>query len=367
MYKSIKINNFRCFESFSIDKLDRLNLIVGKNNVGKTALLEAIFLHCGAYNPELALRVNAFRGIESIKVEFASWAETPWDSLFYNFDSTRTIEITGENSVSGTKKLKIKIPRQPGELKKIHYALNQHQTQTKEEPDIYKIVPSPVEMAKVLEFTFEQKNAPFTSYMILDQKGARIEPFPLPPPFPAYFLASKIKIPFKEAAEDFGQLEIKGQLEVLVDALRIIEPRLKRLFVLVQGGEPILHGDLGTGRPIPLPLMGEGMVKLANIILKLGRASNGVILIDEIDNGLHYSVLKKVWEVIAKAARMFETQVFATTHSMDCIVAAHEAFSNSKLYDFRLHRLVRDKETIKTVTYDKKTLGIAITSDLEVR
>jgi len=71
--------------------------------------------------------------------------------------------------------------------------------------------------------------------------------------------------------------------------------------------------------------------------------------------------------VIAKAARMFETQVFATTHSMDCIVAAHEAFSNSKLYDFRLHRLVRDKETIKTVTYDKKTLGIAITSDLEVR
>ncbi|HUM34616.1 MAG TPA: ATP-binding protein, partial [Candidatus Saccharicenans sp.] len=190
---------------------------------------------------------------------------------------------------------------------------------------------------------------------------------PQPPPFPAYFLASKIKIPFKEAAEDFGQLEIKGQLEILLDTLRIIEPRLKRVFVLVQGGEPILHGDLGTGRPIPLPLMGEGMVKLANIIPKLGRASNGVILIDEIDNGLHYSVLEKVWEVIAKAARMFETQVFATTHSMDCIVAAHEAFSNSKLYDFRLHRLVRDKETVKTVTYDKKTLGIAITSDLEVR
>ncbi|HEK84748.1 MAG TPA: ATPase, partial [Candidatus Aminicenantes bacterium] len=86
MYKSFKINNFRCFEKLELPELERVNLIVGKNNVGKTALLEALFIHCGAYNPELALRVNAFRGIEVIKVEFTGWAEAPWDSLFYNFD-----------------------------------------------------------------------------------------------------------------------------------------------------------------------------------------------------------------------------------------------------------------------------------------
>ncbi|MGB9902573.1 hypothetical protein [Methanothrix sp.] len=62
--------------------LDQVNLIAGKNNVGKTALLEAIFLHCGAYNPELTLRVNAFRGIEAIKIELPGWTETPWDALF---------------------------------------------------------------------------------------------------------------------------------------------------------------------------------------------------------------------------------------------------------------------------------------------
>lgn len=367
MYNSFNIRNFRCFENFFINELDRINLIVGKNNVGKTALLEAIFLHCGAYNPELAFRVNAFRGIESIKIELTGWAETPWDSLFYNFDSTRTIEISGENNISGTKKLKIKIPRKPAELKKISYSLSRHESKLKEEPDIYKSSLWQLESAKLLEFTFEQKNRTSTSYMILDQKGARISPFPVPPPFPAFFQASKIKIPFKEEAERFGKLEMSGKQELLLETLKIIEPRLKRLSILVSGGEPILHGDLGSGRPIPLPLMGEGMVKMSNIILYIGNAPDGVVLIDEIDNGLHHSVLKKVWEAIAEAARAFGTQLFATTHSMDCVMAAHEAFSDSKLYDFKLHRLQREGETIKTITYDRKTLDIAINTELEVR
>ncbi|MBC7362505.1 MAG: AAA family ATPase [Candidatus Aminicenantes bacterium] len=367
MYKSLKINNFRCFESFSIDKLARINLIVGKNNVGKTALLEALFLHCGAYNPELAFRVNAFRGIESIKVELTGWAETPWDSLFYNFDSNRVIEITGENSTSGTKKLKIKIPRKPAELKRISYFLSKHEPKIKEEADVYKSGLWQVETAKILEFTFEQKNTIRTSYLILDQRGARIFPFPVPPPFPAFFQASKIKIPFKEEAERFGKLELNGKQNLLLDVLKIIEPRLKRLLILVMGGEPIIHGDLGESQPIPLPLMGEGMVKLTNIILHIANASNGVVLIDEIDNGLHHSVLKSVWKAIAEAAHAFNTQIFASTHSMDCIIAAHEAFSESKAYDFRLHRLEWREGKIITISYDKKILDAAINSELEVR
>ncbi|MCX7974077.1 MAG: AAA family ATPase [Candidatus Aminicenantes bacterium] len=367
MYKSFNISDFRCFENFFIENLDRINLIVGKNNVGKTALLEAIFLHCGAYNPELAFRVNAFRGIESIKIELTGWSETPWDSLFHNFDSTRTIEISGENNISGIKRLRIKIPRKPAELKKISYFLSKHEARLKEEPNVYKSSPWQIETAKILEFTFEHKNRISTSFMILDQKGIRISPFPTPPPFPAFFQASRIKIPFKEEAERFGKLEMDGKQSLLLETLKIIEPRLTRLFILVSGGEPILHGELGTGRPVPLPLMGEGMVKMANIILHIANATNGVVLIDEIDNGLHHSILKKAWEAIADAARTFNTQIFASTHSMDCIIAAHEAFSDSELYDFKLHRLQREGTIIKTITYDRKTLNAAITSELEVR
>ena len=94
MYKSFEANNFRCFRELKLTELDLVNLIAGKYNVGKTALLEAMFLHCGAYNHELTLRVNAFRGIEAINIEFTGWAETPWDSIFNQFD-TDFYEVMG--------------------------------------------------------------------------------------------------------------------------------------------------------------------------------------------------------------------------------------------------------------------------------
>ncbi|MGC8747096.1 MAG: AAA family ATPase [Candidatus Saccharicenans sp.] len=367
MYKSFKINNFRCFEKLELPELERVNLIVGKNNVGKTALLEALFIHCGAYNPELALRVNAFRGIEVIKVEFTGWAEAPWDSLFYNFDPSKSIEITGHNTTSGNRRLKIKALNKPEDMKKISYVLKPKFPQAKEAPNVYGPESGKTELAKILELNFEQKGLASKSYLVIDQKGPRIEPFPPSPPFPAFFQASKIKIPFKEEAERFGQLEIKGKVDVLLNALKIIEPNLKRLSLIMYSGEPILHGDIGVGRPIPLPLMGEGMVKLANIILHIANAPGGVVLIDEIDNGLHHSVLTKVWAAIGEAAREFDVQIFATTHSLECIIAAHEAFSQSKKYDFQLHRLERIDGKIKTITYDKNILDTAITSELEVR
>src|SRR3972149_4582212 len=98
MYNSFEVRNFRCFSKLQISDLKRVNLITGVNNIGKTALLEALFLHCGADNPSLALRVNSIRGIEIVMVEFGGWAGTPWDLLFHEFDTSESIEIVGENT-----------------------------------------------------------------------------------------------------------------------------------------------------------------------------------------------------------------------------------------------------------------------------
>jgi AAA15 family ATPase/GTPase len=70
MYTSFEITNFRCFDHLKLDNLARVNLIAGKNNVGKTALLEALFVHCGAYNPELAVRLNSFHRIPIYEWKF---------------------------------------------------------------------------------------------------------------------------------------------------------------------------------------------------------------------------------------------------------------------------------------------------------
>jgi len=102
-------------------------------------------------------------------------------------------------------------------------------------------------------------------------------------------------------------------------------------------------------------------------VLAIGNAQNGVVLVDEIENGLHHSTLPNVWQAIGEVARQFKTQVFATTHSLECITAAHQAFSASERYDFRLHRLECTDETIRAVTYDQESLAAAIKTGLEVR
>jgi AAA15 family ATPase/GTPase len=129
----------------------------------------------------------------------------------------------------------------------------------------------------------------------------------------------------------------------------------------------MLHGDIQLDRLVPLSFMGEGMVRLASLVLAIGNAQKGVVLVDEIENGIHHSILLNMWQVIAEAARQFDTQVFATTHSLECIAAAHHAFAESERYDFRLHRLERRKETIHAITYDQETLAAAIETGLEVR
>lgn len=369
MYKSFEVSNYRCFSKLTLAELERVNLIAGMNNVGKTALLEALFLHCGAYNPELALRVNAFRGIEAVKVELGRWVETPWDSLFYQFDVTRSIELAGEDTITGHRSLRLRVLREPAELARLAQFISGGSDEVRKvlgNGESQKVLDTS-KTAKVLQLEYQENGRHGSYYMIVDLSGIRIAPAPPAPPFPAFFQGARIRIPSREEAELFGRLEIQGEQDVVRRVLQLIEPRLKRLAMVVVAGEPILHGDVGVGRLMPLPVMGEGMVRLASLVIHIANAPDGVVLVDEIENGLHHSILPKVWQAIGEVARQFRTQIFATTHSLECIVAAHKAFSESERYDFRLHRLERVNETIRAVTYDQETLEAAIKTGLEVR
>ncbi len=364
MYKSFQVKNFRCFEDLTITNLKRVNLIGGTNNVGKTALLEALFLHLGAYNLELVLRLNAFRGIEPvIKLGTDFWVETPWDSLFKGFDTQRTIELIGENTKTGYWHLRFKVVREPRELAKIGQSIR-HDLEGLESTSLG------LEAAQVLALEYQGESQSGQHYMVLDSHGLKIQPIPPPPPFPGFFLPARTRTPLVEDATRFSRLEITGRQELLLNALQIIEPKIRRLSVVVVGGVPTIYGDIGLEqqRLIPLPIMGEGIARLTSLVLAIGNASGGVVLIDEIENGFHHSVLPKLWLVIAEAAQQFNTQVFATTHSLECIRAAHKAFSDGKSeYDFCLYRLERRNEVTQVIAYDQDTLEEALKVGLEVR
>jgi len=363
MYKSFKVRNFRCFRELELNELELVNLIAGVNNVGKTALLEAIFLHCGTYNPELVLRINAFRGIEIMAFRLGYWIEHPLSSYFNQFDVTKTIELSGKHTTVGcwTVRLRTLEKALQGGASIIDGSSISHDTG---EPGR---VLSSSETAKVLELEYEKGDKRTKYHLILDKEGVHVDPSPPAPPFQTFFQGDRVHIPSSEQARLYGNLEIRGEQNDVLEALKMVEPRLKRLAVVAVAGGSMLHGDTGMGRLVPLPDMGGVIDRLLNFILYIGNAPNGVVLIDEIENGLHHSIMSDVWKAIALAARQSNTQVFATTRSWECIRAAHEAFTSSEKYDFRLHRLDKFNDEITVVTYSQRSLATSLEAGLEVR
>jgi hypothetical protein len=218
----------------------------------------------------------------------------------------------------------------------------------------------------VLEYRDSEKQVgtsriTFTPPGRLQLTTAKLAPYPLGVYLPANLRVSG------EDAERFSKLEAVGRQDELLPVLRLLEPRLRRLAVLVTGGLPIIHGDIGIGTLVPLPLMGEGLGRMLSLLLAIASAPDGTVLVDEIENGLHHSVMNGVWEALGAAARRYDVQVFATTHSYECIQAAQDVFASQAPYDFRLHRLERVDGDIQVITYDEEALGAAVKAELEVR
>ncbi len=344
MFKSFTVKNFRCFRDLTLAPLERVNLIAGINNVGKTALLEAILIHVSPNSPDLPLRVNIIRGIEQGDVN----VQDVWEGLFFDKRTNESVQLTSVDRNDVSRTLQIRLAEPEGAPVVIDESL--------------------LAEVKSNELLLEYQDSSGQSgisraFITLEGiKGKRIQSAPVA--LRGTLLSTHRRLPVEER---FSQLDAAGRQNEVLEVLQLLEPRLQRLAVLVMGNKPVLYGDIGIGELLPLPLMGEGVVRLAAILLVIVTTPGGVVLIDEVENGLHYSVLNNVWKAIANAARRSETQVFATTHSWECIRAAHQAFEESEIYDFRLHRLERINDDIRTATYDQETLSTSVEMNLEVR
>ncbi len=358
MFKDFVVKNFRCFSSLHLEGLSRVNLIAGKNNTGKTALLEAIHLHNNPTNCDLALTMNQRRaglGTESPDFDMAGW-------LFYGKHSDVGLSVSSFDENGGSRTLSVSIL--PASESRERF------------PEVEKRLQSTfgVELAASdrprLVMRYEQSNgqqdfsvafAPIAGAATYAKSTARIGWN-----MPSAFIASSPT----DRAQDvrlFGELEIAKCQDEILPALRVIEPRLKRLTLIPSGNATLIHGDIGMPVLLPVPLMGEGLRRLLSLLLAIATAKGGVVLIDEIENGFHYSVQKSVWEAIAAAARQNNVQIFATTHSWECIKAAHDAFKASRPYELAYHRLDRLDDKIVAKTFTEENLTRIESTDLEIR
>jgi len=358
VYSSFEINNFRLFEHVLVDNLKKINLIVGKNNVGKTSLLEALFIHSGYYNPELTIRINAWRGMPGF-VTREIGKNTPWDDLFYNLNIDSIITLSSKQKGYNSRKTKLniipdlsKIPGlaiRPGKIEK----------------EISTVSYS--SFSRAIQVQMIEGNNKNTYYLILDEKGITRYPSVPVASFQTVFQPSMVRFSPKMDTDRFSKLKINGKEDLLIESLKEMDNRIKDMTISTIGSEPQLYVDVGLKEYVPLLVSGQGMVKLTTLILSISEAENGIMLIDEIENGFHHSLLPKIWKIIDKASKIFNTQIFATTHSRETIIAAHKTFSENDDYDFGLQRLEKINDEIKSIFYDKNTLEAAIDMDLEVR
>lgn len=361
MYTSFTTKNFRCFKDIIIDGLERVNLITGKNNVGKTALLEALWLYHGYQNPVLGITIDKFRGLDTFK------KDDFLRNIFFNFDPDQPILLSAVDASGNELTLHITIAQRSVSSVSIGNGTN-GETQ----PDLT--------AAEIISQETTEPMDPEVVYEITDASGTRVsaraffegtsisvKPVAKGSKSSGIFLAARTAHNYAVIAERLSNLAVEKMEEVIVNALQVVEPRLLSLRVQYRGGIPLIYGDIGLKRLIPFPLMGDGMSRLLGVALAMTDARNGILLIDEIENGIHHSVMPKLWKTLSALAERYNVQIFATTHSIECVLAAYEAFSAQDPYGFSLYRLDQVKGDPRVVRYDKETLEAAVQTNLEVR
>ena len=337
MYTTVTIDNFRCFEHLEVGPLARVNLITGANNVGKTALLEALLLRLRGAEPGLPLDLGLTRGLPVSGRD----PDTHLGALFHDFDIGTPVRIsTNSDDHEWVTTLLLSL------------------TEARPGPEgMWSLAVTPVQ---------DQGRSPYTDYLSKAEPQAlqRLALFSAE----AIYLPSGLQLTVTDLADRFGEAQLAGEVRRVVETARCLEPRLTGL-TMIHRGQPIVHAELeGQPRPVPLPLLGDGMNRFLAISLAMLGVHGGALLVDEIENGIYHKAMPDVWRGLAHAAREFNVQLFATTHSYECIRAAVEAFQGEFSDDLHLHRLDRLADgTIKATTSRAETLRAAVDMSMEVR
>jgi hypothetical protein len=356
MVDSFRIKNFRGFDSIEVKDCRLINLIVGDNGSGKTAMLEALFLAAGV-SPELMLRAGSWRGQELEKmhgsledIEFALW-----ETLFFRFRTGQNaiIQLRGEGEQE--RKVEVRVfPR--GKMRVIPPSRNKPGSPPRTVPE-----PHPV------EFRWDIRGLPpFSVYPRIENGRLTFTPSPARV-VKASFHASARMPPASEPAARFSDLSQRFQEKSFIKAFHALYEPVYDISVELGAGIASLYGAFDQiPRKLPLSIVSGGMNKLVAILLSITEHEDGIVLIDEIENGFYHKRLREIWRAILIYARQYRCQIFASTHSDECLRAVAELAKESP-DDFSLMRTVRTPDGSIVRRFDGPSFTEAVLDDVDVR
>lgn len=293
--KNLSIKKYRGIHSLEMLDLQGVNILLGNNNSSKSSVLETIYILMNANDPAIPIKLNVDRDYTGIK-------QTDFAAFFHNLDIKVPIELqalldNGENVDLNISYQTIRI--------------NEFQ------PENIKSSTTPVANYGLLYNYKENCKQAHTTELLWDTEEEKIK---IGETWEksnrnTFFLAPRYN--FNDFISHFNQIVTDKEKDYVLNALQAIEPRIADITVVNNH----VMVDAGLDKLIPINLMGDGTRKLFTIITAMYKAKDGIILIDEIDNGLYYKSMKSLWKAVLFMSNKFNIQVFVSTHSIDSLNA----------------------------------------------
>lgn len=356
--KSLKLTGFRAFESYTLDPLSRVNLVVGKNNSGKTSVLEAVELLVSGGSP-IAISESAQRRDEMRPVEWRSgYRRVPSIAHLFHDHACEPGARFELRSSRGAIRVTV-------ELRPFEDLDEEVVSDLLDEPLSAEAAP-----AMGLAVTLGARKTPEFVFPVTED-GLLLHDFRrrwMARPSVRFLSLTSMDPPF--LADAWNALVTEGREQEIVEDMKLLMPEIDSIHFLTSGRMPrggIVVGLREGGSRYPLGSFGDGMRRLLLLRLALASNSQGCVLVDEVDTGLHWTVMAGMWRLVIEVAHKSRLQLFATTHSHDCIVGlASMIKSHPELADeMSVHKV--DTSLPRAVSVRGSDIPAAVESGIDFR
>lgn len=341
--RTFTVGRYRGIGGLSFPKLTRANLVTGMNGIGKTALLESMWLFSGRYNSNLYWNANVLRSREDIVNPIAELSQD--EILLSGQERSRhlVVKATFEQVVRTNRR-----------------SSNSHSKSADSVPIVGRLVTKVNN--KQIKGPDLLRNSPegLVSYRVEPRPGQPLGIFVST--VQEIDTAQEVLQRYSKLVRSRGKSELESAMQIMFDGYQQVE------ILTSDTGKPYLAVSKNGDRPLPLRALGGGAVKFFSLYLNFFTAQNGLVFFDEIENGVHYSIFGNLWKCVREWTKKWNVQFFATTHSREFVHEAVDKYTD-RPFELSVHKLFFNKKTdsIDAVTYCGESLLGAKDLDLEIR
>ena len=344
---SFQVVHYRGIDGLSLPGLTPANLVTGVNGVGKTALLEAMWLFSGRHNPMLLWNANVQRSGERVLDPVARLSRGALELHGVENGSRHELRSTFEKVAAIVRPANVEDASEANMMQlPVTGRIDTYLDRKLAKGKIGGLQPTPWGLVQ------HQNPVPRAPRPISVIEGTKFQ------------LETS-----QEYLQRYSDMVRENRKDDFTNAINLMLPKVKGVEILTDGmGKSYLSTLTSDGVQLPLSDLGGGVARLSRLLLSCFASRNGMLLVDEIENGMHHSMLGDIWTFARRWMREWNVQIVATTHSDECINAAMTAFADAP-EDLSIHNLFINEEAgkVQAVTFSGESLEGARDLDLEIR